>query len=68
MLQSSRQCFHQVPARLTFYFIFFYFELSRLMSMLDYPVLKNNAHLMDKMFTCLAHASAGIPLIESATL
>ncbi len=32
MLQSSRQCFHQVPARLTFYFIFFYFELSRLMS------------------------------------
>jgi len=42
--------------------------LARLMSMLDYPVLKNNAHLMDKMFTCLAHASAGIPLIESATL
>lgn len=40
--------------------------LARLMSMLDYPVLKNNAHLMDKMFTCLAHASAGIPLIESS--
>ena len=34
--------------------------------MLDYPVLKNNAHLMGKMFTCLAHASAGIPLIESS--
>ena len=34
--------------------------LARLMSMLDYPVLKNNAHLMDKMFTCLSYASAGI--------
>ena len=33
--------------------------LARLMSMLDYPVLKNNAHLMDKMFTCLSYASAG---------
>ena len=40
--------------------------LARLMSMLDYPVLKNNAHLMDKMFTCLSYASAGIPLIETA--
>jgi E3 ubiquitin-protein ligase HUWE1 len=40
--------------------------LARLMSMLDYPVLKNNAHLMDKMFTCLSYASAGIPIIESA--
>lgn len=39
--------------------------LARLMSMLDYPVLKNNAQLMDKMFTCLAHASAGIPLITA---
>ena len=40
--------------------------LARLMSMLDYPVLKNNAHLMDKMFTCLSYASAGIPIIETA--
>ncbi len=38
--------------------------LARLMSMLDYPVLKNNPNLMDKMFTCLAHASAGIPLVD----
>ena len=40
--------------------------LARLMSMLDYPVLKSNPHLMDKMFTCLSYASAGIPIIESA--
>ncbi len=39
--------------------------LARLMSMLDYPVLKNNANLMDKMFTCLSYASAGIPQIET---
>ena len=34
--------------------------LARLMSMLDYPVLRHNAALMDKMFTCLSYASAGI--------
>lgn len=39
--------------------------LARLMSMLDYPVLKNNPQLMDKMFTCLAHASTGIPITDS---
>ncbi len=39
--------------------------LARLMSMLDYPVLKNNPNLMDKMFTCLSYASAGIPQLES---
>jgi hypothetical protein len=37
--------------------------LARLMGMLDYPVLRSSAQLMDKMFTCLAHASAGIPLV-----
>jgi len=42
--------------------------LARLMSMLDYSILRSNPHLMDKMFTCLAHASAGIPSMEpSAT-
>jgi len=40
--------------------------LARLMFMLDYPVLKNNAQLMDKMFTCLAHASTGIPASDTA--
>ncbi len=39
--------------------------LARLMTMLEYSVLKSNSHLMDKMFTCLAHASSGIPLLES---
>lgn len=39
--------------------------LSRLMLMLDSPVLKNNPHLMDKMLTCLAYASSGIPQLDS---
>jgi len=44
--------------------------LARLMSMLDYPVLKNNLQLMDKMFTCLAHASSAIqadPIAQTTT-
>ena len=41
--------------------------LARLMTMLEYSVLKSNMHLMDKMFTCLAHASAGIPQSESSS-
>ena len=41
--------------------------LARLMIMLENSVLKSNSNLMDKMFTCLAHASAGIPLSENNT-
>jgi hypothetical protein len=36
------------------------------MSMLDSPVLRSNAHLMDKMFTCLSYASSGIPVTAAA--
>jgi E3 ubiquitin-protein ligase HUWE1 len=41
--------------------------LARLMIMLENSVLKSNSSLMDKMFTCLAHASAGIPLSENTS-
>ena len=37
------------------------------MSMLDYPVLRHNAKLVDKMFTCLTHASAVIPALADTT-
>jgi hypothetical protein len=40
--------------------------LARLMLMLDSPVLKHNPQLMDKMLTCLAYASAGIPQLDAA--
>ena len=40
--------------------------LARLMLMLDSPVLKHSPHLMDKMLTCLAYASAGIPQLDTA--
>ncbi|CAF0785839.1 unnamed protein product [Brachionus calyciflorus] len=42
--------------------------LARLMSALDYPVLKNNPNLMDKMFTCLSYASSGIPQMDLKNL
>ncbi len=39
--------------------------LARLMLMLDSSVLRNNTNLMDKMLTCLAHASQGVLQIET---
>jgi E3 ubiquitin-protein ligase HUWE1 len=42
--------------------------LARLMLMLDSPVLRHNPPLMDKMLTCLAYASAGIPQLDTSTV
>lgn len=36
--------------------------------MLDSPVLRSNAHLMDKMFTCLSYASSGIPQLDASAV